>query len=87
MDKLHDYQGWTGRFHEIKERVRARHAAWRETRGGGGGAGAGGTGSGLGAYLRESIRTPNQRQDAEGNVDFSHIYRYACGAAAFIGLN
>ncbi|XP_039432327.1 proton-associated sugar transporter A [Culex pipiens pallens] len=74
MDKLHDYQGWTGRFHEIKERVRARHAAWRETRGGAG-AGAGGTGSGLGAYLRESIRTPNQRQDAEGNVDFSHIYR------------
>lgn len=73
MDKLHDYQGWTGRFHEFKEGLRAKHAAWREQRTGG-----------FTQYIRDSIRAPNPRQDnidtnapwGESNVDFSHIYRY-----------
>lgn len=72
MDKLHEYQGWTGRFHEFKEGLRTKHAAWREQRPGG-----------FTQYIRDRIIPPNQRQDiidpnapwGESNVDFSHIYR------------
>lgn len=73
MEKLHDYQGWTGRFHEFKEGLRAKRDAWREQRSGG-----------FIQYLRDSITPSNQRQDnidsnapwGENTVDFSHIYRY-----------
>ncbi|XP_062552076.1 proton-associated sugar transporter A [Armigeres subalbatus] len=72
MDKLHDYQGWTGRFHEFKDGLRAKRDAWREQGSGG-----------FTQYLRDSIRQSNQRQDnidtntswGETGVDFSHIYR------------
>lgn len=71
MDKLHDYQGWTGRFHEFKEGLRAKRDAWREQRSGG-----------FVQCLRDSIKPSNQRQDnIDSNapwgesVDFSHIYR------------
>ncbi|XP_058445608.1 proton-associated sugar transporter A-like [Malaya genurostris] len=72
MEKLHDYQGLTGRFHEWKDTIRAKHAEWREERS-----------AGLAQYIRNIIKPPNQQQanlnpDAqwnEGIVDFSHIYR------------
>ncbi|XP_055615675.1 proton-associated sugar transporter A [Toxorhynchites rutilus septentrionalis] len=72
MDKLHDYQGCTGRLHEFKEELRAKRAAWREARPGG-----------FAQYIKDSIRPTNEQQDhaetgapwSEENVDFSHIYR------------
>lgn len=30
MDKLHSYQGFSGRFHEWRDDLKARYANWRE---------------------------------------------------------
>lgn len=30
MEKLHSYQGWSGRYHEWRENLRVRYANWRE---------------------------------------------------------
>jgi len=30
VDKLHSYQGWTGRLHEWRESIRLKYCNWRE---------------------------------------------------------
>lgn len=30
MEKLHEYQGWTGRFHEWRDGVRQKFGNWKE---------------------------------------------------------
>lgn len=30
MEKLHSYQGWIGRFHELRESFRERFTNWRQ---------------------------------------------------------
>ncbi|XP_055585955.1 proton-associated sugar transporter A [Uranotaenia lowii] len=91
MEKLHGYQGWTGRLHEFKDSVREKHAAWKEQRAAAaasasasGTAEGGAPTGGIAQYIRNSLQGANRRQDDGGgagapwneeNVDFSHIYR------------
>ncbi|XP_053681814.1 proton-associated sugar transporter A [Sabethes cyaneus] len=72
MEKLHEYQGWTGRFHGFKETVRAKRDAWREEH----------NNVGLLQYIKDRLRAPNQQEHDAGGIpwderdaDFSHIYR------------
>ena len=30
MEKLHEYQGWTGRFHSWRDNARLKYSSWRE---------------------------------------------------------
>lgn len=30
-EKLHEYQGWGGRFHEWRDGVKTKYSEWRET--------------------------------------------------------
>lgn len=30
MEKLHSYQGWSGRYNEWRENIRVRYSNWRE---------------------------------------------------------
>ncbi|XP_035778314.1 proton-associated sugar transporter A-like [Anopheles albimanus] len=84
MEKLHEYQGWSGRWHEWRTGVRQRCETWREQHP-----------AGLRQYLLDSLslasagrRTENAGAGAgggggggggggwnENTVDFSHIYR------------
>ncbi|XP_058826213.1 proton-associated sugar transporter A [Topomyia yanbarensis] len=72
MEKLHEYQGLAGRFHDFKDAIRAKQAVWREERPGG-----------LAQYIRNIVKPSNEQQAnlntnaswGEENVDFSHIYR------------
>lgn len=30
VDKLHEYQGFSGRFHEMRDNVKSQYTSWRE---------------------------------------------------------
>ncbi|XP_058128178.1 proton-associated sugar transporter A [Anopheles ziemanni] len=81
MEKLHEYQGWAGRWHEWRAGTRQRLDAWRERHPGG-----------VRQFVQETVRQgcslpsgPAQRGTTEelgvgtgwneSAVDFSHIYR------------
>ncbi|XP_061506516.1 proton-associated sugar transporter A [Anopheles gambiae] len=80
MDKLHDYQGVAGRWHELRSNVSQWRSEWRERHPGG-----------VRQYLKDTILQagPSHTSDPigtdtehgvrtgwnEGAVDFSHIYR------------
>ncbi|XP_055541477.1 proton-associated sugar transporter A [Wyeomyia smithii] len=74
MEKLNEYQGWTGRFHEFKENVRAKRDTWKEEH----------NYVGLVQYIKDRLRASgNQRENDpssgvpwdDRDADFSHIYR------------
>uniref|UniRef100_A0A182PV64 Major facilitator superfamily associated domain-containing protein n=1 Tax=Anopheles epiroticus TaxID=199890 RepID=A0A182PV64_9DIPT len=80
MDKLHEYQGAAGRWHELRSNVRQWREEWRERHPGG-----------VRQYLKDTVlhgasshASAPMGADAEhgvragwneGEVDFSHIYR------------
>uniref|UniRef100_A0A182Q0W9 Major facilitator superfamily associated domain-containing protein n=1 Tax=Anopheles farauti TaxID=69004 RepID=A0A182Q0W9_9DIPT len=81
MDKLHEYQGLAGRWHEWRTNARQWHEGWRERHPGG-----------IRQYVRETVlpgsaghtSAPTGAADGElgvhtgwneSAVDFSHIYR------------
>ncbi|KFB41796.1 AGAP000137-PA-like protein [Anopheles sinensis] len=81
MEKLHEYQGWAGRWHEWRAGTRQRLEGWRERHPGG-----------IRQFVQERVRQgcslpsgPAQRGTTdelgvgtgwnESAVDFSHIYR------------
>ncbi|XP_050099297.1 membrane-associated transporter protein isoform X2 [Anopheles aquasalis] len=80
MEKLHEYQGWSGRWHEWRASVRQRCETWREQHP-----------AGLRQYLLDSLSLApsagHRTEDGggggggggggwnENTVDFSHIYR------------
>lgn len=63
MDKLHSYQGFSGRFHEWRDDLKAKFANWREDH----------EGESLVDLTKNTARkSENGGGDKE---DYSHIYR------------
>lgn len=60
MDKLHEYQGWAGRFHEWQDQLRERYNNWRQEN----------PETGI-ELIKKTIQ--NQSNDAS---DYSHVHRY-----------
>lgn len=60
MDKLHSYQGWSGRLHEWRDNFRE----WREEH----------RGASLVDLPKNISSAKNQHQNG-GQEDYSHIYR------------
>jgi solute carrier family 45, member 1/2/4 len=68
-EKLHDYQGWGGRLHEVRDNVKNKYSTWREAN----------PESGvelLKKKARELTVPANERTDLAGATgDYSHLYR------------
>lgn len=63
MDKLHSYQGFSGRFHEWRDDLKAKFANWREDH----------EGDNLVDLTKNIAR--NTGQGSDDKEDYSHIYR------------
>lgn len=64
MDKLHSYQGFSGRLHEWRDDIKAKFANWREDH--------------EGESLVDLTKSVTRNISAGGNgdkEDYSHIYR------------
>ena len=64
MDKLHSYQGFSGRFHEWRDDLRAKFANWRENH----------EGESL-VDLTKSYAGKSAAPGSGDKEDYSHIYR------------
>jgi solute carrier family 45 protein 1/2/4 len=64
MDKLHSYQGWTGRFHEWRDNTRRRYTNWREENGD----------QNL-VEMAKSYARKMSTVETKTDGDYSHIYR------------
>lgn len=64
MEKLHEYQGWGGRFHEWRDDIRDRYTNWRE----------GNPGTVIELVKKAAVDAIQPNVDDE---DFSHINRFA----------
>lgn len=60
MEKLHDYQGWTGRYHEVRDTVKSRYTQWVANK--------------REFNFREFIR--RLQNSTYNSTDFAHLYRY-----------
>ncbi|KAG5666200.1 hypothetical protein PVAND_017617 [Polypedilum vanderplanki] len=65
MEKLHSYQGWSGRVHEIRDNVKAKISSWRENH----------EGDNIVDLSKDYARKISKGQSETGKDDFSHIYR------------
>lgn len=65
MEKLHSYQGWTGRFHEWRDGLRERFANYKETS----------ITETLIELVKNGIRADDPENRSANNEDYSHIYR------------
>ena len=66
MEKLHDYQGFSGRFHEWRDDLKAKFANWREDH----------EGESLVDLAKNSARKSAGSETGGGDKeDYSHIYR------------
>lgn len=63
MEKLHGYQGFSGRLHEWRDDLKAKFANWRENH----------EGESLVDLAKNSGR--NASASDSGDKDYSHIYR------------
>jgi solute carrier family 45, member 1/2/4 len=64
MEKLHSYQGFSGRFHEWRDDLKAKFANWREDH----------EGESLVDLAKNTARKSNETGGAD-KEDYSHIYR------------
>jgi hypothetical protein len=68
-EKLHEYQGWGGRYHEFRDNIKTKYSTWREAN----------PESGvdlLKKKARDLTVPPNERTDGMGQgADYSHLYR------------
>lgn len=66
MEKLHEYQGVSGRLHEIRDDLRSKLSSWRETH----------DGDNIVDLTKNYARkiSTGRRESGKDN-DFSHIYR------------
>lgn len=77
MEKLHEYQGVSGRLHEWRDNFRAKIATWRENH----------EGENL-VDLTKSYATKAASGSGQGNKgDYSHIYRSVSQFAMHQWLN
>lgn len=67
MEKLHSYQGFSGRFHEWRDDLKAKYANWREDH----------EGENLVDLTKSLAR--NSAQGGDDKEDYSHIYRSVAG--------
>lgn len=67
MEKLHSYQGFSGRFNEWRDDLKAKFANWREDH----------EGESLVDLAKSSGRKPANSETGGGGdkEDYSHIYR------------
>lgn len=67
MDKLHSYQGFSGRFHEWRDDLKAKYSNWREDH----------EGENLVDLTKTLARNAagNSAQGGNDKEDYSHIYR------------
>lgn len=63
MEKLHEYQGWQGRFHEWRDGLREKFSSWREEN------------PGTMIELVKKKAADAVRSDTDPQ-DYSHIYRF-----------
>jgi solute carrier family 45 protein 1/2/4 len=67
MEKLHSYQGFSGRVHEIRDNFKAKISSWRENH----------EGDNIVDLSKDYARKISTgKSDGGGRDDFSHIYRY-----------
>ncbi|GJQ74265.1 hypothetical protein Trydic_g19165 [Trypoxylus dichotomus] len=65
VEKLHEYEGFTGRLHEYRDAVKERWQNWRSER----------SFDVFGIFKRLFYATPSNRQQEPVQEDYSHIYR------------
>jgi solute carrier family 45, member 1/2/4 len=65
MEKLHEYQGFSGRVHEWRDNVRAKLATWREDH----------EGENLVDLTKSYARRAASGSGQGDKGDYSHIYR------------
>lgn len=63
MEKLHSYQGWTGRFHEWRDSIRQKYSTWKESH----------PETGIELIKKVIKREDNRSINTEN--DYSHVYR------------
>lgn len=66
MEKLHSYQGWSGRIHEIRDDIKAKISGWRESH----------EGENIVDLTKNYARKVATGHGDKRSDDFSHIYRY-----------
>lgn len=71
VDKLHEYQGLGGRFHEWRDNIRTRYTTWREENA---------QQSLMQLLISKFIPSPNTGLNTESNGlatsnEYSHVYR------------
>lgn len=62
MEKLHTYQGWGGRIHELRDTIRERYTNWREEHP-----------ETVLELIKKGGRTASETQQTD---EYSHIYRF-----------
>lgn len=66
MEKLHSYQGWSGRIHEMRDDIRTKISTWRESH----------EGDNIVDLTKNYARKISTgRHESGKDDDFSHIYR------------
>lgn len=60
MEKLHSYQGWSGRVHEVRDDIKAKITNWKESH----------AGENIVDLTKNYAGKSETRSD-----DYSHIYR------------
>lgn len=63
MEKLHEYQGWSGRFHEWRDNIRNKFTSFREEHP-----------EGL-VELAKTSASNQMKGNANAAQDYSHVYR------------
>jgi solute carrier family 45 protein 1/2/4 len=67
MEKLHSYQGWSGRVHEVRDGIKSKISTWKESH----------EGENIVDMTKNYARKISTGKSDKGRDDFSHIYRLA----------
>lgn len=66
MEKLHEYQGFTGRLHELRDNIKEKVSRYHEQ-----------TPSNI-VELAKNTANDHLKGNANADQDYSHMYRYNC---------
>lgn len=67
MEKLHSYQGWSGRVHEVRDDIKSKISTWKETH----------EGENIVDLTKNYAKKVSTGRRDKARDDFSHIYRLA----------